>query len=132
MATLYAPTLVIVLAVVEVLVLAMLVARGRGKYGVPAPAMTGHPRWERLCRVHQNSIEQLVMFIPLFFAYVLNVGVYSGLILGVVYLIARIVYAVGYVRDPGSRAVGAFLTLGVQAWLAVGALIGLAAKVARS
>jgi hypothetical protein len=44
MLTLYAPTLVIVLAVVEVMVLGVLVGRGREKYGVPAPATTAIPR----------------------------------------------------------------------------------------
>ena len=38
MLTLYGPTLVIVLAVVEVMVLGVMVGRGREKYGVPAPA----------------------------------------------------------------------------------------------
>ena len=129
---LYIPTLVIVLAVVEVLVLGTLVGRGRQTYGVPAPATSGHPTWERLNRAHQNSIEQLVLFIPLYFAYVLNVGIQTGILLGVVYLIARILYAVGYVRDPARRAAGAFLTFAVQAWLAVGAIIGLVVKIART
>jgi hypothetical protein len=42
--TLYGPTLVIVLAVIEVMVLGILVGRGRVKYGVAAPATTGHRR----------------------------------------------------------------------------------------
>jgi hypothetical protein len=57
MVTLYGPTLVIVLAVIEVMVLGVLVGRGRVKYGVDAPATTGHPTLERLNRAHQNSIE---------------------------------------------------------------------------
>ncbi len=67
MLTLYAPTLVIVLAVVEVMVLGVLVSRDREKYGVPAPATTGHPTWERPNRP-TRSLEQLVLFIPLLFA----------------------------------------------------------------
>jgi hypothetical protein len=35
MVTLYGPTLVIVLAVVEVMVLGIMVGRGRERYGVP-------------------------------------------------------------------------------------------------
>lgn len=132
MLTLYGPTLVIVLAVVEVMVLGVLVGRGREKYGVPAPATSGHPTWERLNRAHQNSLEQLVLFIPLLFAYTLNAGLQTGIALGVVYLVARILYAVGYVRDPARRRVGAFLTFGVLAWLAVGAIVGVVVKLARS
>jgi glutathione S-transferase len=132
MLTLYGPTLVIVLAVVEVMVLGVMVGRGREKYGVPAPATTGHPTWERLNRAHQNSLEQLVLFIPLLFAYTLNAGLQTGIALGVVYLIARILYAVGYVRDPARRRVGAFLTFGVLTWLAIGAIVGIVVKIART
>lgn len=125
-------TLIVVLAVIEVMILGFLVGRGREKYGVPAPATSGPPEWERLNRAHQNSLEQLVLFLPLFLAYCFNTGLQTGLVLGVLYLIARVVYAVGYVRDPARRAAGAFLTFAVQAWLAVGAVIGLVVKVARS
>ncbi len=132
MVTLYGPTLVIVLAVIEVMVLGILVGRGRVKYGVPAPATTGDPTWERLNRAHQNSIEQLVLFVPLFLAYIFNTGLQTGLVLGVLYLIARILYAAGYVRDPARRRAGAFLTFAVQTWLAIGAVIGLVVKIART
>jgi glutathione S-transferase len=124
--------LIVVLAVVEVMVLGFLVARGRDRYGVPAPATSGHPDWERLNRTHQNSLEQLVLFIPLFLAYCFNSGLHTGIVLGLVYLVARIVYAVGYVRASERRAAGAFLTFAVQVWLAVGAVIGLVVKIARS
>jgi glutathione S-transferase len=131
MANLYWSTLIMVLAVVEVVVLGFLVGRGRATYGVPAPATTGHPTWERLNRAHQNSLEQLVVFLPLFFVYCIHVGVKTGILLGVIYLIARIIYAVGYVRDPARRAAGAFITFFVDVWLAVGSIIGLAVKIAR-
>jgi uncharacterized MAPEG superfamily protein len=132
METLAVVSLISVLATVEVLVLGFLVGRGRIAYGVPAPAMSGHPTWERLNRAHQNSLEQLVLFLPLFTAYVFNAGVPTGIVAGVVFLIARIVYAVGYVRDPARRAAGAWLTAIVQIWLAAGALVGLVVKIARA
>jgi glutathione S-transferase len=124
--------LVLVLAVIEVMILGFLVARAREQYGVRAPATSGHPAWERLNRTHQNSLEQLVLFIPLFLAYCFNTGLHTGIVLGLVYLVARIVYAVGYVRDSERRAAGAFLTFAVQVWLAVGAVIGLVVKITRS
>jgi len=132
MAMLSVVTLIMVLAVVEVMVLGFLVTRARETYGVRAPATAGHPAWERLNRAHQNSIEQLVLFMPLFLAYCFNTGLQTGILLGIVYLIARILYAVGYVRDPDRRAAGAFLTFAVQVWLAVGAVISLVLKIARS
>ena len=132
MAMLSVVTLIMVLAVIEVMVLGFLVGRARDQYGVRAPATSGHPAWERLNRAHQNSIEQLVLFIPLFLAYCFNTGLQTGVALGIVYLIARVVYAVGYVREADRRAAGAFLTYAVQVWLAVGAVIGLVVKIARS
>jgi len=130
--TLLIVTLIIVLAIIEVMVLGVMVGRGRAKYGVPAPATSGHPDWERLNRAHQNSIEQLVIFIPLLFAYCFNAGLTTGIMLGVVYLVARMIYAAGYIRDAGQRSIGAMLTFIVQAWLALGAVIGVIVKIVRS
>lgn len=114
--------LVLTLAIVEVLVFGALVGRGRAKYGVPAPATSGHPTWERLNRVHLNSIENLVLFAPSFIMYAMIVGRFTGIALGVAYLIARILYAVGYVRSPEKRVLGSALTSLVQVWLVVGLL----------
>lgn len=115
--------LVLTLAIVELIVFGALVGRGRAKYGVPAPATSGHPTWERLNRVHLNSLENLVVFAPLFVMYAVIVGRFSALVLGAVYLLARIAYAVGYVRAPEKRVIGSALTSLVEIWLAVG-LIG--------
>ena len=82
------PSLISVLAAVQVLVLGFLVGQGRATYGVPAPAMSGHPDWERLNRAHQNSLEQLVLFLPLFAAYLLNVGIQTGIVAGILFLVA--------------------------------------------
>jgi len=55
---------VIALALLEFAVFGMLVGWARGKYGVAAPAVSGHPVFERYFRVHQNTLEQLVAFVP--------------------------------------------------------------------
>src|SRR5215831_9978548 len=41
------------------------VAAARGKHGIKAPATTGHPEMDRAVRVHMNTLEQLVVFLPL-------------------------------------------------------------------
>jgi uncharacterized membrane protein YecN with MAPEG domain len=124
--------LVTALAAVEVMVFAILVGRARGIYGVPAPAMTGHPAWERLNRVHQNSVEQLVVFIPLLWAFSASIDWSWGAILGVVFVVARIVYAVGYARDASSRAAGAIMTAAVLWLLGLGGVVGFVVQIARS
>ena len=75
---------VILLALVEYIVFTGLVGRARGKYKVPAPAMTGHPDFERANRVHQNTLESLIVFIPALWIFGLYLSHVVGAVLGVV------------------------------------------------
>jgi uncharacterized membrane protein YecN with MAPEG domain len=93
--------------------------------------MTGHPTWERLNRVHQNSIEQLVVFLPLLWTYAGSVSQRWAFILGLVFVVARVVYAVGYTRDPDRRAAGAILSFAVLVILGLGSVIGYLTQLAR-
>lgn len=97
---------VIALALIQFFVFGGLVGRARVKYGVPAPAITGHPVFERYYRVHYNTMEQLVCLVPgmLLFATYVNAAAAAGL--GLVYLLGRIVYLRGYVADPAKRGAG--------------------------
>ena len=56
--------LVALAALLEYLVFGLLVGRARGLYGVKAPAVTGHPVFERYYRVQMNTLELLVVFLP--------------------------------------------------------------------
>ena len=116
---------VLLVALIEYMVFAGLVGAARGKYGVQAPATTGHPQFERIYRVHQNTLEALVVFIPalLVFAYYLSFGWAAGL--GVVFIVARAIYAVLYLRAPEKRGPGAGLTGIVNIALVLGGLWGL-------
>jgi glutathione S-transferase len=58
------PSLVTALALVVYLVLTLNVGRARVKYKVKPPIMTGEPELERVLRVQQNTLEQLVLFLP--------------------------------------------------------------------
>jgi glutathione S-transferase len=115
---------VVLLALVECYVFAMLVGRARGRYGILAPAVSGNEAFERYFRVHQNSIEQLVLFIPAVWLFGIYVGPRSAAIIGAVYLLARLIYAVGYIADPKKRGPGAGLTFVSVAILTLGALWG--------
>ena len=55
---------VIALALLEFVVFGMLVGRARGRYGVNAPAVSGHEIFDRYFRVHYNTMEMLVTFVP--------------------------------------------------------------------
>ncbi|MGH7949045.1 MAG: MAPEG family protein [Candidatus Binataceae bacterium] len=112
------------LALLEYSVFATLVGRARAKYGVPAPAITGHPEFERYFRVQQNTLEQLVVFVPALWIFASYVNAPTAVALGLVFVVARAIYAMGYIKEPKRRAPGAMLTFGVNAILVVGALIG--------
>jgi glutathione S-transferase len=95
------------------------VARARVRFGVPAPAVTGHPEFERHFRVQANTLEGLVLFLPSLWIFALtldglrssDLGDKIGAALGLVWIIGRVIYMRSYVRDPASRGLG----FGVQA-----------------
>ena len=117
---------VLMLALIEYMVFAGLVGRARGQYGVLAPATTGHPQFERVYRVHQNTLEALVIFIPALFVFACYLSFSWAAGLGVVFIVARAIYAVSYIRAPEKRGPGAGLTGIVNIVLVLGGLWGLA------
>ncbi|HEY2590135.1 MAG TPA: MAPEG family protein [Steroidobacteraceae bacterium] len=116
--------LVVLLALIEYFALGALVGRARGKYAIAAPAVSGHPLFERYFRVHQNSLEQLIVFIPAVWLFGLYVSALWAAIVGAVFLAARILYAVGYIAAPERREAGAVLSGITEAVLMIGAVVG--------
>lgn len=119
-----AVAVVIVLALLEYVVFAMLVGRARGLYGVKAPAISGHEIFERYFRVHQNTLELLVAFVPAVWLFGMYVDSTWAALLGLVYVVARILYLRGYVADPAKREVGFALSVLPVFVLLIGALWG--------
>ncbi|MDO9318927.1 MAG: MAPEG family protein [Gammaproteobacteria bacterium] len=103
--------LVIVAALLQYFYFGILVGNARGKFNVAAPAITGHPVFERYYRVHQNTLEMLVIFIPaiVLFGYWVRPDLGAGI--GAVYLVGRLVYLRAYVSDPGTRSLGFGLSI---------------------
>ena len=98
------------------------VARARGKSGIKPPAMTGHPLLERTVRVQSNTLEWLPIFLVSLwlFAIYWNELVAAGL--GLVWIVGRLAYSVGYVADPAKRSTGFLIQLLACAVLLLGAL----------
>ena len=113
--------LVILLALAEFVALGILVGRARGKYGVKAPATTGHEMFERWFRVHYNTMELLVVFVPSIWLFGIYVNPQLGAALGAVYLVGRVMYVRSYVRDPAARGGGFGLSMLPTLVLLVGA-----------
>jgi glutathione S-transferase len=97
-----------VLALIEFFSFCMLVGSARGRYDVKAPAVSGHPIFERYFRVQMNTLEQLMLFLPLLWiagAYAI-VAYYWLALIGALFLIGRIIYLRSYVADPAKRSAG--------------------------
>jgi uncharacterized membrane protein YecN with MAPEG domain len=115
---------VIVVALLEYVVFGALVGRARGLYGVKAPAVSGHEIFERYFRVHQNTLELLVSFVPAMWLFGLYVSPAWAAWLGLLYVAGRVAYLLGYVRDPAKREIGFALSVLPIVVLLVGALWG--------
>ena len=99
------------------------VGQARAKSGVAAPAMTGDPILERHIRVHYNTLEWLPIFLAglWLFAIYWNDLIAAGL--GVVWIVGRILYALGYVADPKKREAGFLIQTAASAALLLGAAV---------
>ncbi|HEX3862304.1 MAG TPA: MAPEG family protein [Stellaceae bacterium] len=122
------PAFVLALALVLYVGVFLAVGRARLRYGIKAPAVTGAPEFERAFRVQQNTMEQLVWFIPSLWLFALYVSpLWAGLI-GLVWIAGRAYYARSYYRDPDSRGPGFGIGFVSSAILLGGALIGVVVR----
>ena len=117
--------LVLMLALLEFVVILMAVGRARDTYKVPAPATTGNEVFERYCRVQNNTLEQLIIFVPALvtFAYYTHYPLIAAG-LGVLFVIGRWIYFTGYVKDPKARSAGFLISFVPNMILLLGGLIG--------
>lgn len=115
---------VIVLALAEFVVFGILVARARSRFGVKAPAMSGQAVFDRYFRVHYNTLEQLIVFVPAIWLFGRFVSPQWAAGIGAIYLVGRIVYLRSYVADPDKRSMGFGLSMVPTLALLLGALIG--------
>jgi len=103
-------TLAILLALLIYFGLGAVVGMARAKYGVPAPQSSGHPEFDKRNRVHMNTLEQLIMFLPaaMFAAPVLGDAITA--IIALTWSVGRLLYARSYYVDPAKRSLGFALT----------------------
>ena len=121
--------IVTLLALMQFMLFSIQVGSMRVKHGVNAPATTGHPEFERMFRVQQNTMEQLVVFVPALWVYAHLVNPLWGAGIGIFFVIGRFIYRAAYLKDPASRSNG--FTIGVLAtavlliWSLVAAVMSL-------
>ncbi len=117
-------TLIVLLALLQFLHFTFRVGLARGKYKIHAPACSGNDTFERIFRVQQNTMEQLVVLIPATYAFAFYVSPVWVLLPGAAYLVGRAIYSAEYIKEPSSRTPGVGLTMAGTVALVVGALVG--------
>jgi len=101
------------------------VGRARGKYQIKAPAISGNELFERAYRIQLNTIENVLMFLPALWLYALYIGDKGAGDSGVIWLIARVWYAISYQKNPAKRGLGFVISILVIAGLWAGAAYGI-------
>ena len=112
--------LVLALAVLFYAATGWQVSRMRRKHRILAPACLGHPEFERAFRVQQNTLEQLVPFLPMAYFFAQLVSPPGAALLGLVWILGRILYMHGYLNDPAKRGPGMVVTAFATAMLTLG------------
>lgn len=118
---------VVVLATLFIAYTFVIVGIARGKTRINAPAVTGHPTLERAYRVQLNTVEQAIMFFPLLW---LATRYFHGLawlpaVFGLVWVLGRVIYLVGYMSAPEKRSAGFLISLVSTVGLLVLSIVGI-------
>ena len=116
--------LVIVLALVEYMGFAYATGRARLKYEIAAPATTGNEIFERHFRAQQNTLEQLIAFIPALIICGMFSNATAAAVAGLMFIVARYLYYRGYVKEPKSRSLGFGLGFLAMVYLLIASLVG--------
>jgi len=126
------PSLITVLALILYFVVSFNVGRMRVRHRIEAPATTGHPEFERAFRVQQNTLEQIVFFLPSLWLFTVTVSSDWAAALGCLWLVGRIIYAQSYYREPGARGPGFLIGLTASLVMLVGALVAIVIALLRA
>jgi len=100
------------------------VGAARAKYNVVAPATAGNPIFERTFRVQQNTLEQLPVFLVGLYFFSAHLSALGAAIIGVIWLLGRVLYMQSYIADPAKRGPGALITFASEAVLVIGGAVG--------
>lgn len=119
------PSLVTVSALILYLIVTINVGGARAKYKVPPPQMSGDPDFERVLRVQQNTLEQLVIFLPALWLFSVFVSPVWAAGIGAAWVVGRAVYAWGYYQAAEKRTIGFGIGSITSLVLLLGSLIGI-------
>jgi glutathione S-transferase len=117
--------IVTLLAVAFYFFLATRVAVARRKFNIQLPATTGNPDFERIFRVHVNTLEWTPTFLVPLWLCAVYLNDTAAAALGLVWIGGRALYFNGYSKAAEKRLPGFFVQLAACALLFVGALAGI-------
>lgn len=121
----YAPIhIVMLVALVEYFGFALAVGRARYRFGVKAPATSGNVDFERYYRAQMNTLEQLIIFIPALWSFAIFVSIMWAAVLGIIFIVGRLLYFTGYVKAAEKRSAGFGLATFAQLFLLIGGIVG--------
>jgi len=98
------------------------VGRARRTFGVKPPATTGHPDFERAFRVQMNTLEWMPIFLPSLWLFAIYINDAIAAALGLIWIIGRILYFVGYTKAAEKREVGFVIQMFACVILLLGAI----------
>lgn len=117
--------LVAIVTLISLLVYVWMILRiggARRRSGINAPAMTGDPELERHIRVQANTVEWLVIYLPSLWLFAIYWNDLFAAAAGGVWIVGRILYALGYAADAKKRELGFMVQMLATAVLLFGAL----------
>lgn len=101
------------------------VAKARRKFGVVVPATSGHSDFERVFRSQQNMLEWMPIFLPLLWLFALYVSDKGAALVGLFWVVGRLIYIRGYAEAAEKRHQGFLIQAGSSGVLFIGALAGI-------
>jgi len=119
------PAIVVLLTILLQFGTMWAVGHARGKYGIKAPAISGHPAFERAWRVQMNTLESTLVFLPTLWLTVQYGFALWGNLLGLAWIVGRVWYAVAYLQDAAKRSSGYMVSSAAWIVMLVLGVIGL-------
>ncbi|AMN42553.1 MAPEG family protein [Rhodoplanes sp. Z2-YC6860] len=116
---------VTLLAVVFYLFIGTRVSVAHAKFGVKLPATAGHPDFERIHRVHMNTLEWMPVFLPLLWLSAVYFNDAASAAIGLAWIVGRVLYYVGYREAVDKRRPGFFIQAMACLMLLIGAVAGI-------
>jgi glutathione S-transferase len=105
----YYTAIVTLLAVAFYFFLATRVAVAHGKFNVKLPATTGNPDFERISRVHVNTLEWMPTFLVPLWLCAIYLNDVAAAAIGLVWIGGRVLYFAGYSKAVEKRLPGFFI-----------------------